>query len=163
MDEENDIEQTSKDDFESLPLINDSSHQQQRYFTLSPTLSVWTITTIILLIILLTTPSSLNEHENRHKSSLSRDRNYMTLDHDADGYWEDFLDDNMGFIQTESGSGLITMFHQLHCLASLRHALQQSQAGEAIGVDWRDNLHWPHCMDYLRSVCSRLCCTPADY
>lgn len=43
-------------------------------------------------------------------------------------------------------------FHQLHCLASIRMALQESKENKDIGMDWRDNAHWPHCLDYLRQV-----------
>lgn len=45
-------------------------------------------------------------------------------------------------------------FHQLHCLAGLRKALQEASEGKDIGMDWTDNLHWPHCLDLLRSVSS---------
>jgi hypothetical protein len=28
--------------------------------------------------------------------------------------------------------------------------MQQAREGEDIGVDWRDDVHWPHCLHYLR-------------
>lgn len=34
----------------------------------------------------------------------------------------------------------------------MRMTLQQAREGIAIGVDWTDDAHWPHCFDYLRSV-----------
>lgn len=40
----------------------------------------------------------------------------------------------------------------MHCLAKMRMTLQQAREGIAIGVDWTDDAHWPHCFDYLRSV-----------
>lgn len=40
--------------------------------------------------------------------------------------------------------------HQLHCLSALRTALQRVQRGEEIGLDYRDDAHWPHCLHYLR-------------
>lgn len=46
----------------------------------------------------------------------------------------------------------IPRFHQLHCLSSLRKALQHAAHGEDIGTDYHDNAHWPHCFDYLRST-----------
>ena len=48
--------------------------------------------------------------------------------------------------------GMISMFHQLHCLSGLRVALQASSEGKFVGIDQNDDLHWPHCMDYLRQV-----------
>lgn len=43
-------------------------------------------------------------------------------------------------------------FHQLHCLAAMRKALQDAREGVDIGVDYRDDGHWPHCFDYLRKA-----------
>ena len=43
-------------------------------------------------------------------------------------------------------------FHQLHCLASLRKAPQESHDGKDIGVDWQDDDHWPHCLHCLYQV-----------
>jgi hypothetical protein len=34
----------------------------------------------------------------------------------------------------------------------LRKALQSAAEGKKIGVDWHDDDHWPHCMDYLVKV-----------
>lgn len=47
-------------------------------------------------------------------------------------------------------------FHQLHCLAAFRKALQESREGIDIGMSWRDNGHWPHCFDYMRKVSTPL-------
>lgn len=33
-----------------------------------------------------------------------------------------------------------------------RKALQEASEGKKIGTDWRDDAHWPHCMDYLVKV-----------
>jgi hypothetical protein len=41
----------------------------------------------------------------------------------------------------------------------LRKALQSASEGKKIGVDWHDDNHWPHCMDYLVKV-GRLLCYP---
>jgi hypothetical protein len=40
----------------------------------------------------------------------------------------------------------------MHCLAKMRMALQEAREGKEIGKDWTDDAHWPHCLDYLRSV-----------
>lgn len=34
----------------------------------------------------------------------------------------------------------------------MRKTLQQARAGEDIGIDYRDNTHWPHCFHYLREA-----------
>lgn len=47
------------------------------------------------------------------------------------------------------GSKHALRFHQLHCVSSMRTALQDLLAGKDIGIDWHDNGHWPHCLDYL--------------
>jgi hypothetical protein len=52
--------------------------------------------------------------------------------------------------QTDADNPRSSRFHQLHCLTSLRVALQRASRGEDIGVDWRDDVHWPHCLQYLR-------------
>ncbi|KAH8890013.1 hypothetical protein GQ53DRAFT_825020 [Thozetella sp. PMI_491] len=59
-------------------------------------------------------------------------------------YFED--DDHHG----EDGFGFITMFHQLHCIARIRKALQLAHQGVDPGVDSRSDAHWPHCLGYLR-------------
>lgn len=41
----------------------------------------------------------------------------------------------------------------MHCLAKLRLTLQEAREGIMPGKDYKDDAHWPHCMDYLRSVC----------
>ena len=38
----------------------------------------------------------------------------------------------------------------------LRKALQSAAEGKNIGVDWHDDDHWPHCMDYLVKVSRNL-------
>lgn len=43
-------------------------------------------------------------------------------------------------------------FHQLHCLSSLRTALQRATRNESIGMDFHDDKHWPHCLHYLRQA-----------
>lgn len=38
----------------------------------------------------------------------------------------------------------------MHCLRSLRTALQSAYDGVPVAIDWHENEHWPHCLDYLR-------------
>lgn len=80
----------------------------------------------------------------------------------------DFLWDDLVYNETTGGAGLIwaaegnadgketvgmiSMFHQLHCLAGIRTALQASAEGKFVGFDQNDDDHWPHCFDYLKSV-----------
>jgi hypothetical protein len=88
---------------------------------------------------------------------------YMTLDHQKNALWLNLtLNDtegSAGLVWSSDGNldgqetvGMISMFHQLNCLAGLRMALQDSSEGKFIGIDESDNAHWPHCMDYLRQV-----------
>ncbi|OKL60230.1 hypothetical protein UA08_04851 [Talaromyces atroroseus] len=77
---------------------------------------------------------------------------YMTLDHAFDHLWSET--GNSSIVKTDDSDKVesISMFHQLHCLGSIRHALQQSKEGIDIGMDFHDNAHWPHCLDYLRQT-----------
>ncbi|KAI1194121.1 hypothetical protein F5X97DRAFT_15234 [Nemania serpens] len=95
---------------------------------------------------------------NSFHSVLGSDPAYMSLDHKYDTLWDDL--GSTGFViklpdaayggQPRHAS--VSMFHQLHCLSSLRHAIQQAREGIDPGFDWQDNGHWPHCMDYLRKT-----------
>ena len=110
------------------------------------------------------------------------DENYMSLDHKYDTFWNDDLLGNTSLIKTsgdpagkttivgaigmsvgeqDSFEGQVTglipsRFHQLHCLVSLREALQRATEGVNIGIDQHDDDHWPHCFHYLRQgiLCS---------
>lgn len=83
---------------------------------------------------------------------------YMSLSPTYDSYWNGELSPYNAMITLATrpdGSeehGAIAMFHQLHCLSSLRMALQKASNGENIGVDWTDDLHWPHCLHHLREM-----------
>ncbi|KAF2099164.1 hypothetical protein NA57DRAFT_76396 [Rhizodiscina lignyota] len=88
-------------------------------------------------------------------SKYGRNEDRMSLDHGYDYVWEEVLTPGWGGVklvpegQTKEVVGGISMMHQLHCLGSLRKALQESRDGKDIGLDHHDNIHWPHCMDYL--------------
>ncbi|KAH8812248.1 hypothetical protein F5884DRAFT_305883 [Xylogone sp. PMI_703] len=97
------------------------------------------------------------QHEPRFQRVYGMDESYTSLDHQYDNLWDLGItglvirlpDENFG---GEPKPATISMFHQLHCLASLRQAIQQAREGKDPGVDWHDNDHWPHCMDYLRNT-----------
>ncbi|KAF2710789.1 hypothetical protein K504DRAFT_376102 [Pleomassaria siparia CBS 279.74] len=97
------------------------------------------------------------KEENIVATKFYRDLRYMTLDHDADYLWEEHLHMITGNIKLppaeENGNAslkAIAMFHQMHCLAAMRSVIQRAREGEDVGKDWTDDLHWPHCFDYLR-------------
>lgn len=83
---------------------------------------------------------------------------YMSLSPAYDSYWTGELSPYNAMITLATRPdgteehGAIAMFHQLHCLSSLRMALQKASNGEDIGVDWKDDLHWPHCLHHLREM-----------
>lgn len=99
---------------------------------------------------------------------------YMTLDHNFDDLWDEELHPQNGIIRLQDGSlGAISMYvpynycyllffqhkptplyrlHQIHCLTSFRKALQNAREGNEIGIDFRDDEHWPHCLWYIRQA-----------
>ncbi|KAM7186187.1 protein of unknown function (DUF3328) domain containing protein [Rhypophila sp. PSN 637] len=122
---------------------------------------------VILTAIILSQQQQLLTSSQQPKqifqATFGADPSYMSLDHKYDHLWEDL--GSKGLIiklpdadAGDNGNGKpptpasISMFHQLHCLSSLRNALQQSREGVDPGLDWRDNDHWPHCLDYLRKT-----------
>ncbi|KAH7380634.1 hypothetical protein BKA66DRAFT_126286 [Pyrenochaeta sp. MPI-SDFR-AT-0127] len=95
------------------------------------------------------------KHQNLVKTRFFRDLRYMSLDHETDYLWQEHQLMSTGNIRLPDGKGNTTlkgiaMFHQMHCLAGMRRALQLAKEGVDIGTDWRDDAHWPHCFDYLR-------------
>jgi len=91
------------------------------------------------------------------------DTNYMTRDHAKDVLWNNVSGTDLGLTWSAHGNqneketlGQIAMLHQLGCLASIREAIQDASEGREIGMDWKDNDRWPHCLDYLRKVRSPL-------
>jgi hypothetical protein len=60
---------------------------------------------------------------------------YRNLSHEFDSLWEDLITPNGGFLSQKDGGDEanhygISMFHQLHCLAIIRSALQQATSGK---------------------------------
>lgn len=124
------------------------------------------IETVVLMALLF---QKLFEVENnlRRTSTVHFEPNttYMNTLHQYDQYWNTLLGENEGAQVFYQGPGLSNvtvgtgMFHQFHCLASIRSTIQQLQDGKKIGHgpddDKSEHLgHWPHCFDYLRQVCS---------
>ncbi|KAF2176461.1 hypothetical protein K469DRAFT_755633 [Zopfia rhizophila CBS 207.26] len=102
-------------------------------------------------------PADSWKKENLIEHRFYRDLRYMTLDHESDYLWQEHLLMATGNIRLPPPDGKrnatlkgIAMFHQMHCLAKMRMVLQLAREGVDIGVDWRDDAHWPHCFDYLR-------------
>lgn len=106
-----------------------------------------------------------------------RDTRYMSIEPETDHLWEEWISPLTGVTKTENGSiEAISMFallsndscerrklmidfrfHQLHCLSGVRKALQDAANGKDIGRSSKDGLqHWPHCLDFLKSVGTRL-------
>ncbi|KUJ13262.1 uncharacterized protein LY89DRAFT_753858 [Mollisia scopiformis] len=92
------------------------------------------------------------------KAAYGHNTALMSVDHKYDALWE--VQDGQSQVlllpDEDSGGELVpgafSMFHQLHCLSSLRHAIQMAREGKDPGLDQKDNTHWPHCMDYLRKA-----------
>lgn len=120
-------------------------------------------TTIIVILVatMLARQPHAVANPGSFQASFGADSSYMSLDHKFDDLWEDLGSKDLIIKLPDAGNGgkpthgTISMFHQLHCLSSLRNALQQAREGIDPGLDWRDNDHWPHCLDYLRKVCRR--------
>ncbi|PYI16962.1 hypothetical protein BO99DRAFT_434959 [Aspergillus violaceofuscus CBS 115571] len=129
-----------------------------------------TILLMILILSLLNLPMSIIQLDTRSCASnhstedtvpttFTQDKEFQSLDRSFDHLWAELSMNKTtaGLIYTaEKGNrkeqGGISMFHQLHCLMMMRQALQAASEGEAIGKDWHDDGHWPHCMDYLVKV-----------
>lgn len=108
------------------------------------------------------------------------DTKYMTLAHDYDWLWKEPAIQRAGAIALTRNEenevveyGVISMyvigivrymlpigissntafrFHQLHCVASLRTALQTAYEGGNVAFDQDEDPHWPHCLHYLHQV-----------
>ncbi|KIW94007.1 uncharacterized protein Z519_05323 [Cladophialophora bantiana CBS 173.52] len=112
-----------------------------------------------------TTLTEKRKDGNRLHRSFGSNESYMSLDHKYDYLWDhEFAANNAvvyippdGKSQGVGGDeeiepGAITMFHQLHCLTSIRKIMQFAREGGQIGLDNRDDHHWPHCLYYLRQA-----------
>ncbi|KAH8807613.1 hypothetical protein F5884DRAFT_880842 [Xylogone sp. PMI_703] len=112
--------------------------------------------TVLLILSFVSKPHSRAHHDKDFMLySFGSDKRYQSLDHRYDDLWNILKFEESGFLQVaneETGQaelGSITMFHQLHCLASIRTALQKAYDGTPPGLDFHADRHWPHCLDYL--------------
>jgi len=91
-----------------------------------------------------------------------KDTRYMSLNHDYDHLWNRIASEHGGLIKYPDPNsphaarveqlGVMSMFHQLHCIASFRNALQDAYYGHKVSFDQTENRHWPHCLDYMRQA-----------
>ncbi|KAK4499258.1 hypothetical protein PRZ48_009771 [Zasmidium cellare] len=166
------LEKTDEDDHtDDRTSFDDSAYNHscpscQRYSRIRRHATLASIILVPLLLALLLTLVAINLSETHalalqpqtEKKVYGHDRRYMSLAKEYDPLWA--LDAiGRGAISlpltpssTEPLPGLIGMFHQLHCLAGIRHALQRAKAGEDIGINDDDDGHWPHCFHYLREA-----------
>lgn len=100
--------------------------------------------------------------------TFSENPQYKNLSREFDHLWDELLTPNGGFIMKKDEKNIVhqyglSMFHQLHCLAMIRTALQ-----EALSLNDMSKIHsrhehsaqqltdgsphWLHCFDYLRQV-----------
>ncbi|KAE8449290.1 hypothetical protein EG329_008190 [Mollisiaceae sp. DMI_Dod_QoI] len=157
---------------ESLPIYTKSRSISLKNLSLRSLRPLFTLERLIILVLLgiliPTLPLAIfsTKCSQRTKFSMQKfggDTDYMSLDHRTDVLWNDLVMNettgHAGLIWAADGNadgketvGMISMFHQLHCLAGLRMALQASVEGKNVGIDQNDDDHWPHCMDYLRQT-----------
>jgi hypothetical protein len=165
-------EQDFDENTESLPPYQDTRLRSVILKTMSSIHSFITIERLIILallgVLIPCIPLAISSTNCLPQTNFSMrpygsNTDYMTLDHQKDALWLSLtLNDTEGsggLVWASDGNadgketvGMITMFHQLHCLGGLRMALQNATEGKFIGIDEHDNAHWPHCMDYLRQV-----------
>jgi len=118
------------------------------------------LVSVITLLGITTSKASIfavvNEKSSTHSARYGENSTRMSLKHEYDHLWNDFLLDDFGAVPEVEGIAeprdsvvAISMFHQLHCLASFRKALQNAKEGKEIGESEKDNDHWPHCFDYM--------------
>lgn len=92
-----------------------------------------------------------------YNTNFFNDYRYQTLDHENDYLYKEMDYGGMVYMPNPEHGGknenaVIAMFHQLHCVASMRNALQEAYDGKRPAFDWIENIHWPHCLDYLRKA-----------
>ncbi|RDW58245.1 hypothetical protein BP6252_13656 [Coleophoma cylindrospora] len=145
--------------------IHESSRRHKRHdfsvlevlYRVSAILTPILLTVICILLIVdyaeLYKPSSSSELLGAVQTRYGSNFAYMTLDHNFDDLWDEELHPQNGIIRLQDGSlSAISMFHQIHCLTSFRKALQNAREGNEIGIDFRDDEHWPHCLWYLKQA-----------
>ncbi|OJJ42563.1 hypothetical protein ASPZODRAFT_1305186 [Penicilliopsis zonata CBS 506.65] len=115
------------------------------------------LSTTVLFFLIATYPHPAPSQTYTLHTILGADKDYMSIDHRFDSLWTD-LNGSAVFAQPDprfdgkDTAAALSMFHQLHCLASFRSAIQMAREGVDPGLDWQDNSHWPHCLDYMRKT-----------
>lgn len=91
---------------------------------------------------------------------------FWNMGQQGDDAWAGTIPANGGFLRFRLDNGTahfsgVTMFHQLHCLQILRSTLVALELGKPASHDHNPHsadhsvdpqLHWVHCLDYLRQV-----------
>ncbi|PVH75673.1 hypothetical protein DL98DRAFT_643691 [Cadophora sp. DSE1049] len=126
-----------------------------RYLPSERKIMIAIITALLSLLFIISTSkqSPDSPYERRTINGYyTRNQDYMTLDPAADFLWEPMITEVFGIIRISdapSDVAAISMFHQMHCIASFRKALQNARSGIDIGIDQTDDPHWPHCLHYM--------------
>ncbi|KAI0394289.1 hypothetical protein F5Y17DRAFT_264383 [Xylariaceae sp. FL0594] len=133
-------------------------------------LAVYSVVSTVLIVLL--TGALLSQSDESSSETCSRpasciDRpyklqfgsndTYTSIDHKYDHLWgDDSMENLLVKIPDHYGApatpGVISMFHQLHCLSSLRTAIQMASEGKDAIHDGHISRHWPHCLNYLRNT-----------
>ncbi|KAL7941846.1 hypothetical protein V8C42DRAFT_333888 [Trichoderma barbatum] len=122
---------------------------------------------------------NLQKLQDGHKSDLppklvtfSEHPQYKNLSREYDYLWDELLTPNGGFIMKKDEKNIahqygLSMFHQLHCLAMIRAAMQDAlnlpestsktqsrhkHHAHKNGSVFDTSDHWLHCFDYLRQT-----------
>lgn len=107
--------------------------------------------------------------ETRIVTKFVKQHQYMNMSSEYDYLWDELLTPTGGLVDAgegEAGTYGISMFHQLHCLQMIRNAFQDLQSPTRrqrpahhhhVKPNDEDEahppeLHWTHCLDYLRQV-----------
>jgi Mycotoxin biosynthesis protein UstYa len=160
---------------EKATLISPTNHRRHAHNSASACcspllLSVLLFTSALMNITLLLKLYASPPAPRTHSQTFTLNTSYSSTRHSTDTFWSLLINPtnashpSIGQIWTTANradhllrpAGM-AMFHQLHCLAGLRSAIQQLQDGKEIGYDIESDVsdhagHWPHCLDYLRQV-----------
>lgn len=125
-------------------------------------LSSATLISVLLLLVLymLHGNRQCSVQDSTWKASrayLGGDMSQMGLDHENDYMWKVFEPETQfGLIYKENPdtAGMISMFHQMQCLAVFRQVLQAQREGLDIRNDNKEIPHAQHCLDYMYQTLS---------
>jgi len=173
------------DDELGPPKLDSIAHRRLNRIWRLTIVNVILVVLQLCLLAFLILPLSTDHKEKHIQGTYGFDTKYMTISHDFDWLWEDRAVQRAGAIALETDEktgevveyGIISMydlwsqttrqavnltvsqhrFHQLHCVASLRKALQSAHEGGHVAFDQNEDPHWPHCLHYLHQVRLRAC------